>query len=554
MAQYKAGTVSVTYLSATVTGSGTEWLTNATVGDWFYVVGESVRYEIAVINSDTEIVLDQTYKGATQTGALYTIHSDFTESLGLPLLSRGDVETAKIISRAFQTLDNGINVTGMDWKGAWDVGTTYAEDDTVFYDGSTYIALTAHSGQTPPSPASAPSAYWDLVAQTGERLVWKGEWSNTTSYIVGDVVRGFPDILNRIHSYVCIADHTNQAPPEWYLAPTAYWDLLVKGGEGFDWYGAWDSGITYYALEVVSYNGNIYFSLQDTNLNQNPETATTYWELLSRKGDTGDTGADWDQWQGAWSAGTYQILDAVEHNGSSWIATAITTEEPSLSATDWDLLAAKGTDGAGTGDVVGPAGAVNNNIVAFDGVTGKLVKDSGSSITDLHAHTNKTTLDKITESGGLPLWDGGAWPDPVIDFTDLGDTPSAYTSSAGKLLAVNSTADGVEFVDGIPAAAFADPVTLVATSGSINIDWTASWRYIQPEPTGPITYTFTAPETAARLSLLIQSDGTSTAQTITLPTVTEFGTAWAPADNLQSVLTFEYLPGVGYNFMGANEV
>lgn len=28
----------------------------------------------------------------------------------------------------------------------------------------------------------------------------------------------------------------------------------------------------------------------------------------------------------------------------------------------------------------------------------------------LHAHTNKTTLDKITESAGAPLWNGSAWP------------------------------------------------------------------------------------------------------------------------------------------------
>lgn len=35
---------------------------------------------------------------------------------------------------------------------------------------------------------------------------------------------------------------------------------------------------------------------------------------------------------------------------------------------------------AGTGDVVGPAGAVDNNIAVFDGVTGKLIKDGGTTI------------------------------------------------------------------------------------------------------------------------------------------------------------------------------
>jgi len=39
--------------------------------------------------------------------------------------------------------------------------------------------------------------------------------------------------------------------------------------------------------------------------------------------------------------------------------------------------------GAGGGDVTGPAGAVNGNIVLFDGVTGKIIKDSGIAIGNL---------------------------------------------------------------------------------------------------------------------------------------------------------------------------
>lgn len=34
-------------------------------------------------------------------------------------------------------------------------------------------------------------------------------------------------------------------------------------------------------------------------------------------------------------------------------------------------------------DVVGPAGAVNDNLAAFDGVTGKLIKDSGIAISSI---------------------------------------------------------------------------------------------------------------------------------------------------------------------------
>jgi len=81
------------------------------------------------------------------------------------------------------------------------------------------------------------------------------------------------------------------------------------------------------------------------------------------------------EWRGAWSAGTYQINDAVERNGSSWIATAVTTEEPSLSATDWDLVALKGVDGTGAGDVEGPASSTDGAVALFDGIDGKLLRD-----------------------------------------------------------------------------------------------------------------------------------------------------------------------------------
>lgn len=56
---------------------------------------------------------------------------------------------------------------------------------------------------------------------------------------------------------------------------------------------------------------------------------------------TGPQGPAWEQWQGAWNSNDtpYNYLDAVEHNGSSWIANKDTSEEPSSSATDWDILA-----------------------------------------------------------------------------------------------------------------------------------------------------------------------------------------------------------------------
>lgn len=48
----------------------------------------------------------------------------------------------------------------------------------------------------------------------------------------------------------------------------------------------------------------------------------------------------------------------------------------------------KGTDGLGAGDFVGPASSASNNIVAFDGTTGKLGKDSGIAYTAVALKAN----------------------------------------------------------------------------------------------------------------------------------------------------------------------
>lgn len=70
-------------------------------------------------------------------------------------------------------------------------------------------------------------------------------------------------------------------------------------------------------------------------------------------------------WRGAWSsAATYAINEAVEHHGSSYIATAENTNSEPPSA-NWDLLAAGGEDGSGDGSFnVEDYGAVGDGATA----------------------------------------------------------------------------------------------------------------------------------------------------------------------------------------------
>lgn len=61
---------------------------------------------------------------------------------------------------------------------------------------------------------------------------------------------------------------------------------------------------------------------------------------------------------------------------------------------DWRPIWAD-PQGGGMGDVVGPAAAVDGNVALFDGITGKLIKDSGSSIADIIAAAGGWPFDKV---------------------------------------------------------------------------------------------------------------------------------------------------------------
>ncbi|MBR9970805.1 hypothetical protein [Magnetospirillum sulfuroxidans] len=59
------------------------------------------------------------------------------------------------------------------------------------------------------------------------------------------------------------------------------------------------------------------------------------------------------EWQGAWDGATaYAVRDAVSHAGSSWICIEAHTNQVPADNAYWDVLAAKGVDGAGTGDMM----------------------------------------------------------------------------------------------------------------------------------------------------------------------------------------------------------
>lgn len=122
-------------------------------------------------------------------------------------------------------------------------------------------------------------------------ITWKGNWG-TIDYNVNDAVS------HDGTSYVCIVNHLNREPPN-----ETYWDILsskgdrgdqgIQGIQGLtgliDWRNTWVSD-NYTVGQSVEYNGSSYICKLNT-ISEEVPTNTTYWNLLSAKGDNGTTGS-----------------------------------------------------------------------------------------------------------------------------------------------------------------------------------------------------------------------------------------------------------------------
>ena len=122
MSQYRTGTASAVQDSAVVSGVGTAWLANVSAGDSFVMAGSGLVYDIASVDSDTQLTLTVPYKGADRSGA-YAIQRDFTAD-GIPEMASGDIETAAIFTRAMRKIQSRFNLlVGVAGNGA----ATYAD-------------------------------------------------------------------------------------------------------------------------------------------------------------------------------------------------------------------------------------------------------------------------------------------------------------------------------------------------------------------------------------------------------------------------------------------
>ncbi|MEW7009482.1 hypothetical protein [Lentilitoribacter sp. EG35] len=150
------------------------------------------------------------------------------------------------------------------------------------------------------------------------------------------------------------------------------------------------------------------------------------------------------EWQGAYEgAAEYDVNDAVSYNSSSYICTALSTGNLPTNALFWDLLALKGVDGAGAGDMIASTydpNAVAGDVFAMDsmveGATKKILSDAErqklSGIAESADVTNavnvKAALDGITTSVVTPADNDMIL---LLDVSDGGTLKHALKSNFG---------------------------------------------------------------------------------------------------------------------------
>ena len=213
------------------------------------------------------------------------------------------------------------------------------------------------------------------------------------------------------------------------------------------------------------------------------------------KGPAGADGADGTDgvsftWKGAYSAETtYAVNDAVSYSGSSYMCKLESTGNLPTNTTYWDLMAQKGSDGAGSGDVIGPATNTDSYIPQWDGANSKTLKNglavptgglaglTSPSFTTPNLGT--PSAGTLTNCSGLPVSGITASTSTAlgvgsIELGHASDTTIARVSAGvasieGKNIALNGTGETLT-TGTIELGAASDTTIARASAGVVSIE------------------------------------------------------------------------------------
>ena len=115
------------------------------------------------------------------------------------------------------------------WKNTWTTATVYYVDDIVRVGGKSYVCVVGHTASADfNTDLEAATTKWNLFSSGNN---WRGDWTTSTLYQLGDLVKYGGNVYN------CNDSHTSAATAVSGLeSDQAKWDTFVAG---LDYRGAW---------------------------------------------------------------------------------------------------------------------------------------------------------------------------------------------------------------------------------------------------------------------------------------------------------------------------
>lgn len=152
-------------------------------------------------------------------------------------------------------------------------------------------------------------------------------------------------------------------------------------GEKWDKWDKWDAATIQVGTTTTGSAGS------NASVNNSGTTSNAVFNFVIPRGDKGETG---DTGNG--------IINTTKDK--VWKVTTVTFTYANGSTFDFSV--SDGEDGEGAGDVLWPNSSVDGNIVVFDGITGKLIKDSGKTIWGLESAIGSNATAISTINGKIP--------------------------------------------------------------------------------------------------------------------------------------------------------
>lgn len=322
-------------------------------------------------------------------------------------------------------------------RGTWNSGTSYTIGDIVDRLGSSYAAKTNNTNKAPESNPND----WALLAEKGATGAQGPQGPQGPQGETGPQGDQGPQ-----------GDAGPQGPQG---------DTGPQGPDGVS------AGLVY-AFDAETADADP--GAGKLRLNHAALASVTQLFIDNLENGGGDVSALIDSWDDSTNTGlrgtiyvykvsnkanfaVYDVTGAVT-DGTGYRKVAVTHAASAGSFTASDLLSVqfvrtgdKGADGAGAGDVVGPASATDGGIALFDGTTGKLLKDSEKTITTALGSDDSTVP---TSKAVKDVTDGKA-AQAALDAHELDDAAGVHGSTS------SATASKLVHRDASGRAQFADP-------------------------------------------------------------------------------------------------